>query len=139
MVTYYCPNCWEIIGRSENICPICGFNLGDFDLKSFEEKLLVALHHAVAERKIVAAEILGNIHSQRALEEFWAVIECEETNYYFLRAVLLATAKIDHPDRRKILQRAEQHSSDLVASLATKLLNLMAENTEPSEWDQYTG
>jgi len=43
---------------------------------------------------MMAAQILGNIHSQRALAEFQKIIEGEETNYFFRRAVLLATAKL---------------------------------------------
>jgi len=85
---------WVIVNDTEKVCPNCGYKLAEFHELAFEKKLLGALHHSVPEQRMMAAQILGNIHRQRALAEFQKIIEGEETNYFLLRAVLLATAKL---------------------------------------------
>ncbi len=139
MLTYYCPNCWTIVRETDKVCPNCSYKLTEFDGLSFEDKLLAALHHAVPERQIMAAQILGNIHSQQALPEFQKIIEAGEENYFLLRAVLSATAKINHPNRIMILQKAISNPSKLVSDLANQLLLHISENKNMDEWDRNTG
>jgi len=139
MLTFYCPHCWKIINKDESICPYCGVELMDYQDISFEEKLLSSLHHSVFERRIMAAQILGNIHSQKALKAFQNIIENGETNYYILRTILIATAKINHSDRMNILKTATNHSSSLVSDLARSLVNLVESGKEIEEWDHNTG
>ena len=88
----------------------------------------------------MAAQILGNLKSERALPEFIRIIEGNEEDYFFLRAVLLAVVKIPHPDRIKILQRASQHPSRLVSDLAKELLvDLNEGHVNVQRWDRHTG
>jgi hypothetical protein len=105
----------------------------------FEEKLLAALSHSVPERRIMAAQILGIRESQHALPEFLKIITSSETNYFFLRAVLLAAAKINQPEREVIFQKATQHQSELVAQLARELLDVLERGQQPDRWDRHTG
>jgi len=139
MLTYFCPNCWSIVDKNQHACPHCGYILEDFDDLTYEDKLLAALQHPVPERRIMAAHILGNLKSQRALPVFLRIILSGEDNYFFLRSVLLATAKIDHPDRMVILEKASQHSSTLVSKLAIELIAQITRNGSTVEWDQHTG
>jgi len=139
MVTYYCPHCWTVINKDNKICPNCGYNISEFLKSGYEDKLLAALHHSVSERKIMAAQILGIKESQRALPEFLKIITSGETDYYFLRAVLLATAKINHPNREVILQKAAKHPSRMVSDLANDLLKQLEGNHSPDTWDKHTG
>lgn len=139
MLTFYCPNCWEIVTEDQSTCPNCGYVLGEFNKFSYEDKLLAALHHSVPERRIMAAQILGNRSSQRAIPQFLEIITGDESDYFFLRAVLLAAIKIEHPDRAIILSRASQHSSDLVRHLAAKLMAQLQGNSQPNTWDRHTG
>lgn len=127
------------MGQTEKVCPSCGYDLSDFHDIPFEEKLLGSLNHAVPERRIIAAQVLGNMHSVKALAEFKKIIESEEVNYFFIRAVLLATAKIDHPDRIAILKKASQKPSSLVSKLANDLLLMISEGRDIGEWDKNTG
>lgn len=128
MITYYCPNCWEIVKKGQQTCPRCGFILDQFQNSDYEDKLIAALHHSVSERKIMAAQILGDKQSEKALPEFLNIIESDETNYFFLKAVLIATAKITHPLREIILNKAAQHPSELVSRLANELLDQLYED-----------
>lgn len=139
MITYYCPNCWTTVNQDQKFCPQCGFSLESFESLSYEDKLLAALHHAVPERRIMAAQILGNRKSQRALPEFEKFIENNEEDYFFLRAVLLAVAKIDHPDRERLLLMATHHASGLVSKLAIELIGTLNSKQQTSRWDRHTG
>ena len=139
MLTYYCPNCWSELVEGETVCPACGFEVVEFDAYSFEEKLLAALHHSVPERRNMAAQILGNRASQRGLIEFEKIIDSGEIDYFFLRAILLATVKIEHPNRLIILHKASRHSSDLVANLARDLLAKLKDHQHINKWDLNTG
>jgi HEAT repeat protein len=123
VLTFYCPECWATIPEEYVTCPHCGFDLSQFSRSTYEEKLLKALHHTVQERQLIAAEVLGKIGSQRALPEFEAILDREKENYFLLRAVVEATAKIPDPRRRDILQKtARQHSSSMIQHLAEELL-----------------
>lgn len=139
MVTYYCPRCWSVIPKEAKTCPKCGYEIGEFLESDYEDKLLAALHHSVPERKIMAAQILGIKESQCALPEFLHIITSGENDYYFLRAILLATVKINHPQREVILRKAAQHPSKLVSDLAKELLEQLSKNQPPDTWDQHTG
>jgi HEAT repeat protein len=139
MLTYYCPNCWTIVEEDQQVCPNCGFVLDQFEKQTFEDKLLAALHHTVPERRIMAAQILGNRGSQRAVPEFRKIIEGDEEDYFFLRAVLLAVSKIDHPDRDGILQTAVHHTSDLIRHLTEELIAQRKQNNPSDRWDRHTG
>lgn len=87
----------------------------------------------------MAAQILGNLKSQRALAEFEKIINSGESDYFFLRAILMATAKIDHPTRDAILNIASHHISTLVSDLAKSLIARIARGENIQEWDQNTG
>jgi hypothetical protein len=139
MLTYYCPNCWISIDKSDKKCPGCGYAIEDFNQLTFEDKLLASLHHSVPERQIMAAQILGNLKSERALVEFRKIIESKENNYFLLRAILLATVKINQPARDIILKIASQHSSILVSDLAKELIAQLSNNMDFKEWDRNTG
>lgn len=139
MLTFYCPNCWKIINRDESKCPFCGAELNEFQDISFEQKLLSSLNHSVFERRIMAAQILGNIHSQKALQEFQNIIDSGESNYYILRTILIATAKINQPERMSILKAATNHTSTLISDLAKSLISLIDSGKEIEEWDHNTG
>lgn len=139
MLTYYCPHCWAIIAEDAAVCPHCGYPLEAFDALAYEDKLLAALHHTIPERRIMAAQILGNRKSLRALSEFEQIIASGETNYFLMRAVLLAVAKSASPDRRRLLEMAARSPSALVAALAKELLTRLDQNPAFDAWDRCPG
>ena len=138
MVTYFCPKCWNEIDKSSEKCPHCGYHLEGFSHSDYEEKLLEALHHTIPERRIMAAQVLGNRGSLKAIPEFDKLVNDDETNFFFLRAVLLATFKINHPARVVILERAAHHPSALVANLARELLEKLDSGVQLDTWDRNT-
>lgn len=139
MVTYFCPKCWTVIEKNTNVCPSCGFEMDDVHQMDYETKLLSALFHTIPERRIMAAQILGNRQCIRALPIFKDILTGEERDYFFLRAVLLATAKIQHPDRFTILKQAMQHPSKLISDLASELIDQLLKDQTLDQWDNNTG
>ncbi len=139
MLTYYCPRCWEIITEDQSTCPNCGYVLNDFIKYDYDDKLIAALRHSVPERRIMAAQILGIRQCKRALPEFQKILESDEENYFFLRAILLAVAKMEDPGRKNILAKALHHPSQLVAHLAKDVLDMLESGRQPEEWDKNTG
>jgi hypothetical protein len=49
-------------------CPKCGFNLADYKKLSYEDKLIQSLNHPLPGRRNIAAQVLGNINSIKALK-----------------------------------------------------------------------
>ena len=139
MLTYYCPRCWEIVQENQQECPHCVCKLDDFTHFDFDDKLIAALHHSVAERKIMAAQVLGIRQCKRAIPEFRKILASDENNYFFLRAILLAVAKFDNPDREEILAQAKSNPSELVSELAAELIDGIHSGKKSNLWDRHTG
>lgn len=87
----------------------------------------------------MAAQILGNRGSQRAIDEFLKILQSDEMDYFFLRAVLLATAKINNPMKNKILDIAAKHSSELVSNFVKKLQLKLTQGKPIRRWDRNLG
>jgi len=133
MLTYYCPNCWKELKGNEKICPFCGAELQNFSEIEFEEKLLSALYHPVSERRNIAAQVLGNRKCIKAIPEFLKIIKSGKQDFYFLKEVLLAVAKINHPLRDDILRIGSEHPSELVSKYAKELIrNLEVKDSNQS-------
>lgn len=122
MLTYYCPLCWEEIDAESRFCNDCGFNMEEFDQWSYEEKLIAALSHPIPERRMIAAEMLGLLKSERAIPAFAHIIENNETDYYFVRNVLISVAAINHTDSKHIIERACHNPSKLIEEFAADIL-----------------
>jgi HEAT repeat protein len=139
MLTYYCPDCWQIVDAKDKICPHCGYSLEEFSRLDYHQKLLDALHHTIPERRMIAAQILGNLKIPEAVPYFKEILAVETEDYYFLRAVLLALAKIDHPERMEIIENATHHPSGLVRSFAIRLMEKIKNNEIIETWDKFSG
>jgi HEAT repeat protein len=122
MITYYCPQCWTIVQEGDITCPGCGYALGGFTQSSYEDKLIIALGHPVQERQLIAAQTLGKMGSVRALPAFLAIVQRERENYFLVRAVLEAAARIPDPRRLEVLQEGTRHPSRMIQQLARSLI-----------------
>ncbi|MGB9800256.1 MAG: HEAT repeat domain-containing protein [Thermanaerothrix sp.] len=125
MLTYYCPHCWHTLEGKATLCPYCGYDLSEFESLSYPQKLIHALHHPIPERRVIAAQVLGELGAAEALPAFEALLDKlqdEQYDYYLLRAVLEAVARIPDPRRVALLRRATHHPADLIARLAHDLL-----------------
>lgn len=120
--------------EKEETCSKCGFQLDLSSEGEYEAKLIASLHHPVAERRNIAAQILGNLATPRAIPALIEIVNSDESDYYFMKAVLIAIAKIDWPDREKILEIASRNSSALIAELAQKILDQVRKGERLLDW-----
>lgn len=139
MLTYYCPRCWQIVDEKDKTCPHCGFSLEEFSNQEYHQKLLDALHHTIPERRLIAAQIIGNLKIQQAVPLLKQILANETEDYYFLRAILIALAKIDHAERMAIIENATHHPSSLVRSFAQQILQKIKNNEPIETWDKFSG
>lgn len=66
-LTYFCPYCWHEVG-AVTCCPSCGADLRDFPGRSYEEKLILALHNPEPTVPVRAATVLGELGSLAAVD-----------------------------------------------------------------------
>jgi HEAT repeat protein len=123
MLTFYCPNCWKNISEGSRICPNCAHDLSQYSQREFEEKLISALNHPIQDNRIMAIQILGDLRSTSSLHPFEQILHTETQDFYVLKAVLEAIAKIDDPQGQALLEQAESHPSMLVRHLARILMD----------------
>lgn len=122
MLTYYCPECWQVIAGTEECCPYCGYALTQSETLSFEEKLIQALRHPIPERRLLAIQILGQLGSQAALPELEFLLDNERHDIYVLRETLVALSKIQGSRSQEVLQKAAGHPLPIIRKLAKRLL-----------------
>jgi HEAT repeat protein len=125
MITYYCPNCWRELSEQDDVCPTCGYLMADFSRLALEEKLLLSLSHPVLDSQMMAAQILGNLGSTKALPQFEVILSDPKTKIYLLREVIQALSKIRHPKSAELLRKAMGHFSPLIRRLVEEQLYKM--------------
>jgi DNA-directed RNA polymerase subunit RPC12/RpoP len=122
MITYFCPACWREIDRDAVRCPACGYDMMEHSRLPYEQKLILALRHPIRENRLIAVQLLGNLRSGDALPYFKTMLE-GENDFYLLRAVLIALAKIGSPESRAVVSEATKHDSTLIREFATRLMS----------------
>lgn len=100
-MTYFCPDCWKIIPAETKTCPFCGCDLEAASKRSYPERLIGALHHPVAETRVLAAEILGELRYCPAMKPLLerAKEELQERcpDIQFLAALLRSARNVGAP------------------------------------------
>ncbi|MFN2489249.1 MAG: HEAT repeat domain-containing protein [Actinomycetota bacterium] len=66
MVTWFCPECFHEVDELERICPRCGADISEE--RTYEQRLVNALKHRLADRQLLAAQILSSIGTDAAVE-----------------------------------------------------------------------
>lgn len=117
---HFCPNCWKEITKEANACPHCGYVIAEYESLSYEKKLINALHHPVRENRMMAIQVLGELHSRDALPIFASILETEE-DYYVIRQIMLALEKIGGTESKKMLLHLQTHKSKLIRSAAKRI------------------
>lgn len=97
MITRFCPECFAEIDLQGERCSSCGAPTTK-DERTYEEKLVRALDHHLADRRLLAARILGALGSRAAVPRL-AEAAGDATDPYLAAeaARSLALIEPDHP------------------------------------------
>ncbi len=123
MPVFYCPKCWKEFKDEIRNCPFCGFNLDEFDRLSYEDKLITALSHPVADYRINAIKILGTLKSEKAVEKFEEMLDREDI--LTILEIVDVLGKIKSKKAKKILERLKKSRSKVVSERAENVLDEM--------------
>lgn len=117
--TWFCPDCWSEVHPEARTCPQCGSDLANQQRVDYEAKLIRALEHRMADRRLIAARVLGQIGGRRAVRALIKVAEREDDPYAAAEAVR-ALARIGGQEAAAYLRKASEHRSALVRDAARK-------------------
>ena len=101
MLTYYCWHCYGKNRRASGRCEHCGEEIPAPAGASFEERLLWALGHPLAERRLAAVHALGTRRTEAASGPLRELVS--DPDPYLAAAALEALVRIDGPDRHRTL------------------------------------
>lgn len=124
----FCPDCFAEAAPGAMTCPVCGPEL-ESDRRGYEDKLLRALHHPIPDHQIMAARVLGEHRSERAIPELAGLLS-QNPDYYLAREVLAALLKIGSPKSLHVLEEAGHGRSRLIRDFARELLSSTATGEE---------
>lgn len=117
MLQWFCPRCSAPVAQSDRWCSRCGVDLRAASMRSYEAKLVDALHHVLPERRLMAARILGeraDIASAAALIAALA----GEADPYVAAELVRALAALHTPDAEEAIDKARRHPSVIVRQAA---------------------
>jgi len=117
---FFCPKCWKEVEDWTIICPHCKYDIPKHAALSFEEKLIYTLSHPIDDSRMMAIQLLGDIHSRRALPYFAAILETEE-DFYVIREIIRALNKIGGEESKNLIRRLKTHKSKLISSMANRI------------------
>lgn len=118
---WYCPDCFAEVERHCLRCPRCGVDL-THRTRDFEGDLIKALRHPLADRRLLAAQILGVRRSRRAVA---ALIDAAANNDPYLAAeAVTALGLIGDPDGLEVVRRAAELGPAVPRAAARRALGL---------------
>lgn len=104
-MTWFCPVCFAEVPPGAVRCRTCGASL-DGPERTYEEKLIAALSHLLRDRRILAAELLGQLGSRAAIPRLAELAQDGEDPYLQATAArALARISPDH----EVVRRLAEH------------------------------
>lgn len=130
-LTYFCPSCWGEVG-AVTICPNCGADVREFSGKSYEEKLILALHHPEPTVPIRAATILGELHSHAAVDSLLR-LAAASPDPYIQEAAVEALGRIGDSRALPHLHRLSRDGAVRVQAAAKRAVKAVQEDQHARE------
>jgi HEAT repeat protein len=117
MVQWYCPDCFAEVEQQTERCPGCGADLTDptFD---FEEQLIRARQHPLPDRRLLAAQVLGQRHAHRAVPDLLRIVG-DSGDPYLVAEATVALARIGEPEGLRVVERIAR-DGPVVARVAAR-------------------
>ena len=121
-VLYFCPACWNVIGKENKVCPSCGYDLDEFHNLPYEYKLIMALEHPVKDMKKNVIYTIGRKDLELAIPHLEIMIG-KETDPIILMEIADALSRMTTPKALELLRILSQHRYPVVRSRAMMHLN----------------
>ena len=115
--TWFCPSCWYEVAPDARTCPHCASDLAKLHRVDYESKLIQALDHRLADRRLIAARVLGQLGGTRAVRALIKLAERDGDPYASAEAVR-ALARIGGSEATAYLHKAANHRSAVVRHAA---------------------
>jgi hypothetical protein len=103
MVQWYCPDCFAEVEQQTAGCPRCGADLTS-PAGDFEEQLIRALGHPLPDRRLLAAQVLGQRGARRAVPRLIRIVD-ESDDPYLVAEATVALARIGDPAGLAVVDR----------------------------------
>lgn len=101
MLTYYCWHCYGKNRRASGRCELCGEEIAAPAGTSFDDRLLWALGHPLAERRMGAVQALGKRRIVAASGRLQELVS--DPDPYLAASALEALVRIDGAERHRAL------------------------------------
>jgi HEAT repeat protein len=121
--TYYCWSCYSRSDESGGLCRRCGGPIEAPPVADYVDRLVWALDHPLAERRMVAARVLGERREVRATDRLYRLARSRHDPYLAataLRALVSITGRSACAD---LLADLVQHGPAPVRCTAANLLD----------------
>lgn len=120
-MVYFCQNCFKEISPNATICPYCGADIGKYDVLTFENKLIHALHHPLPDTVSIAVTVLGKIQSKKAVKPLKELFN-KTSDPYIQKEILDALFAIDTKDSIRFVKTMLAHTNVIVRKEAEMLV-----------------
>lgn len=121
-LTYYCWHCYGENVRADGACVRCGRQIEPPSETTYDDRLLWALHHPIAENRMTAIQLLGSRRERRARAALRA-LALDTTEPYVAAEALKSLIAIDGAAAmRGLLETLASSSPPLVRRVARQAL-----------------
>lgn len=127
MVQWYCPDCFAEVEQRTAHCPRCGADLAK-PARDFEEQLIRALEHPLPDRRLLAAQVLGQRGAHRAAPRLIGIVEQADDPYLVAEATV-ALARIGDPAGLAVVDQMARQGPAVARAAARAALR---ERRQPS-------
>jgi HEAT repeat protein len=122
VLTYYCWHCYGQNRRASGRCDQCGREIATHSGASFDDQLMWALKHPLAERRMLAVHAIAQRRLVRAREQLQALLS--DPDAYLAAAALEALVALDGLDSQRVtLERVQESGAAPVRAAARELLS----------------
>jgi hypothetical protein len=121
-MTFYCWRCYAANDRPRGACSRCGGEIAAPPEADYVDLLVWSLRHPLVERRMIAAQVLGQRREPRARDRLQELAE-DPADPYLAAQALSALIAIDGVGpHRRLLERLAQLGAPMVKRVATKAL-----------------
>jgi HEAT repeat protein len=123
----FCTHCWAEIDDALDVCPRCQQKL-NLDPRTYEQKLVAALEHPLAEARVRICWLIGENKIQLAVPDLMRIAE-GDPDLFVRRAALEALAVLRDPRAAPLLEAMSKSSNRFLAAAAQRSLSAISSPT----------